>query len=419
MNLKPYKTIVPLIHIGLLLIVAGCSSLTGRQIDDQQVNDYVKDKPPMLRAHYKKIITEGERNAVLNNLETAVGAMEMNEWGLAKTSLDEAITRIESVYSDEDNAKKAKSVWHAEGMKDFKGEPYERAMAYYYRGLIDLFALDYENARASFKNGQLQDRWSSEAKFEDDFNLLYLLEGWASRLNGDLERSEDAYKKVKSNLPWFERPPGEHDVLVILETGQSPVKKASGRHHSQLVVERGTDPITYCVLSHDRRNLPLIPIEDVFFQAVTRGNRAFDEILEEKVAVKETTDETGQMLTAVGTGVMAGSTANAYSDPNTAQTGALVGAAMSLIGMITSATSEFMETRADTRYWSNLPNKVYYRTLSAKDLAKTRLIVRTKWNKESQLAFSDIVHGGAPPIIWIRESHLEGLAPRYSANRDQ
>ena len=39
-----------------------------------------------------------------------------------------------------------------EGVKVWKGEPFEQAMAHYYLGMIYLLKNDYENARAAFSN---------------------------------------------------------------------------------------------------------------------------------------------------------------------------------------------------------------------------------------------------------------------------
>ena len=55
----------------------------------------------------------------------------------------EALDRIEAVYADNAKAEAARSKFTKENAKDFKGEPYERAMAYYYRGLAYLAEGDY------------------------------------------------------------------------------------------------------------------------------------------------------------------------------------------------------------------------------------------------------------------------------------
>ena len=48
-------------------------------------------------------------------------------------------------------------------------------MAYYYRGVLYLRDGDYENARASFKGGMLQDGFAEEEQNRSDFALLSFL----------------------------------------------------------------------------------------------------------------------------------------------------------------------------------------------------------------------------------------------------
>ncbi len=53
-----------------------------------------------------------------------------------------------------------------EGIKVWKGEPFERAMAHYYLGLIYLHKGDYGNAHAAFENSLFKVR--EYAKIDDD-----------------------------------------------------------------------------------------------------------------------------------------------------------------------------------------------------------------------------------------------------------
>ena len=54
--------------------------------------------------------------------------MSLEQYELAKLSFDDAIARIESIHSNDANAKEAQSKFSEESIKDFKGDPYERAM---------------------------------------------------------------------------------------------------------------------------------------------------------------------------------------------------------------------------------------------------------------------------------------------------
>ena len=54
-------------------------------------------------------------------------------------------------------AARARGLFAAERTKPFIGEPYERVMAYYYRGILYWRDGQPDNARACFRSGQVID----------------------------------------------------------------------------------------------------------------------------------------------------------------------------------------------------------------------------------------------------------------------
>ena len=128
---------------------------------------------------------EGRRNEVLNRMEIGTMAFYYGDLQDAADNLDVALDAIESVWANSGKAVAARSLWHNEGEKDFKGEPYERLMAFYYRGLVHLANDDYENAAVLFKGGLAQDGFAEEAQNRANFALLMFLEGWADQCRGN------------------------------------------------------------------------------------------------------------------------------------------------------------------------------------------------------------------------------------------
>ena len=173
----------------------------------------------------QKLQAEGEQNRVLNEMEIGTRELWTDNLDGAAAAFTDAITQIEQVYSADPNAAKARSLWHEEGAKSFKGEPYERAMAFYYRGLIYLRKGDYENARAAFREGQLQDAFAEEDQNQADFALLQFLEAWASHLNGDFDLRDEALNRLKQLRPNFPGIGNDDDTLVLVETGSAPRSK--------------------------------------------------------------------------------------------------------------------------------------------------------------------------------------------------
>ncbi|MDB5452966.1 MAG: hypothetical protein JWO33_1544 [Caulobacteraceae bacterium] len=89
-----------------------------------------------------RLAADGERNRVLNQMEIGARAFWRADYTTAKPALDDAIVHIGAVFDSNPNAANARKLWYDEGSKDFKGEPYERAMVFFYRGLIYLHDAD-------------------------------------------------------------------------------------------------------------------------------------------------------------------------------------------------------------------------------------------------------------------------------------
>lgn len=351
----------------VLLLAFGCASTTNyeiTQVPDSVMSAYLQDKPSLLHYHYMRVLHEGQRNLVLNHMRAGLAAMELGEFGLAEESFDIALLNIESVYTDDENAVKARSLWYEEGRKDFKGEPYERAMAYYYRGLLYLRKGDYENARASFKGGLLQDTMAEQEIYQADFALLIFLEGWSSMMLGDWDMADESFQEVKKYRPDFVIPPRDHNVLLIAETGTAPQKMAVGRGGSALRFRRGygfrEEGVRYKTGESAYTGFPM---ENIYWQANTRGGRQVDHILEGKVNFQETNQAMGQTLTQLSLTTLAMSPQ--FGDD--AGVVAIVAGIIGLVGLGQQAVAERTQTQADTRYWDNLPDQVHVVTVNSAD----------------------------------------------------
>jgi tetratricopeptide (TPR) repeat protein len=359
--LQKFTLAIRTIFASVLLVscATGPTQYAASKLEPNQ-KDFVAGQPAELQAAYRKLLQEGRRNEVLNLMEIGALAFKTGHFKNAKRILDQAIGNIESVYADNEAARKARSLWYEEGEKDFKGEPYERAMAYYYRGLIYLKDGDYGNARATFLSGLLQDAFAEEEQFSADFALLVYLAGWAAKLDGNERLASEHFTEFKQFRPDAPIPRAEDNILIVAETGTSPRKLADGVGHYELVYRRGKNftenraQIAGLGLTQD-----LYPAEDIFVQASTRGGRAVDRIIENKVAFKKTAENIGTSLTSLSeNSTLAGIAAGA---------GGVVSAgfnAITLIGVAAEGLSARAKTRADTRYWASLPDTVHIASAS-------------------------------------------------------
>ncbi len=362
---------------GLLAATAVCALATAcgpiqthelaQAIPQDQMKDYLADKPQDAQRLYSRVLIEGKRNEALNHMRAGLAAFQLGDDDNAAKSFDVSLNTIEAIYADNPKAAEARSLWTKENVKDFKGEPYERALAYYYRGLTYMHAGDYENARASFRGGILQSTFSYNERFDADFPLLNFLEGWAARCSPAGSSGKDSFDVAAKTSPALGAPPTENNVLILAEYGNPPMKVAKGKSSELLTFQPGPPSnITRVVIESMADGaktrtaaFAAAPASDLFRQASTRNGRPIDGILEGKAEFKDATKTAGSVAMTTGAALMTMSN-------NSNLQGA--GAALALVGMFASMAAEAMRPEADVRAWDNIPGTIAVTTLKASDL---------------------------------------------------
>lgn len=305
---------------------------------------YAASRPAALRPFHEALYAGGEHNAVLNFAKLGLAAMEAGEYAEAEWAFDEALARIEAIYGRNAIAQAARSKWVDEAIKDFKGEPYERAMAFYYRGLLYLREGDYENARATFRAGEFQDTLSEAERFRGDFALLDYLAGWSSQCMGDDDAADEAYALAASINPGLRRPAPGQDTLVLADLGRGPVKIGRGRRDSLLAIvdspDSGRDEHARVRVA-GAPPVDLVEASNLYFQASTRGGRAFTAILDGKAGFKGAMSKASDVAFGLGQS----------GDPTAAVAGLV-------IGTLTGLVAGEVRPAADTRVWDSLPHRV-------------------------------------------------------------
>jgi hypothetical protein len=287
------------------------------------------------------------QDKVLWEYRTAAAAMRQGQFGLARQNLDDALTTLRGIYGADADARKARGYFHAEAKKTFIGEPYERAMAYVYRGILYWMDGEPDNARACFRSAEVEDSDTENHEYAGDWVLPDYLDGLATtKLSGD---GSDALKRAQANAKAINLPPydSKANVLVFLEFGPGPTKFASGQYAEQLHFDAKPSPIASARLKVDSLEIPVAPTDDVGFQATTRGGRVMDHILGNKAVFKETTDVAGNVALIGGLGTAA------LSRDRTAQE---VGLGVALAGLVSKIVSAATTPEADIRAWDNLPH---------------------------------------------------------------
>ncbi len=317
-----------------------------------------------------------ERDRVLAEYRLAAGAMRAGDFEEAKKQLDDALLRIGGLISGPDDAaKRSRGLFTAEREKTFIGEPYERVMAFYYRGLLYWRDGQPDNARACFRSAEFIDGDAEDKTYQSDYVLLDYLDGLATtKLAGDGSDARSRAEKVaKHPLPAYDL---ESNVLCFVEFGAGPRKVAAGQYGEQLKFQFSASRVRSASLSVAEQNLYFTPWDNLNFQALTRGGRVMDHVLGNKAVFKRNADVAGDLALA-GSAIAAD---NVYKEKKKVVTDERgrkhvvtevekdqgnenLAIGLGLLGLGSKIFSAATETRADTRTWDNLPQYLSFAAL--------------------------------------------------------
>ncbi len=350
---------------------------------------WVDTKPEPLRKFYSALLRDGEYNAVANFAKLGRAAMAVGEYQTAEWAFDHALDRIEAIYANDEAAKAARSKFNVESIKDFKGDPYERAMAYYYRGLLYLRTGDYGNARANFVSAEYQDTVSEAEEFQSDFALMNFLAGWSARCMGSDALATDSFAAAAKIDPALGEPPAGATMLSIAESGMGPVKLMRGQGGQMVGLVASVDFTPEDVVP-TLGGTKLARAADINFQATTRGGRKFDAIMNGKVAFKET----------MGTVSDVALTATSLLTDQLGVAGSLIGL---FGGLASGAASDATKTQVDVRYWDTLPDAVF--VTASKAPAKSAAKGKAAAPAPAALTSPSFAGGAAPAITMVSEGN--------------
>jgi len=166
----------------------------------------------------------------------------------------------------------------------------------------------------------------------------------------------DAFKRAQAAARGIKLPPynPKANVLIFLEFGPGPTKFATGQYGEELRIRTLPPTVASAEMRVDSLKIPVVPTDDVCFQATTRGGRVMDHILGQKAVFKSTTGAAGNLA------LMGGLTTAAVSGDRTAQE---VGLGIALAGLVGTIVSGATVPAADTRTWDNLPQYLSFACL--------------------------------------------------------
>jgi tetratricopeptide (TPR) repeat protein len=372
--------------------------------DVQQAADAFAARMPSaaLRPLFARLFIEGERNATLNFQRIGMAALASGELEIAEKAFEAAVVRIDLIYADNAEAQKAKSVWTAEKIKDFKGEPYERAMAHFYRGLVYAARGDFQNARAMFKQADYQDTVAESEKYAGDFALMPYMAGWASYCDGNAGMAKDFLQQAIKGDASYSAAAVEQPLLVLFETGRAPFKYGGGKHGEALKWQPHPLPEqtvqSACMDANGAQCVTerMMQAADVGFQATTRGGRQIDAVLNGKASFKEGAQGVADVAGTVGQ--IGLQTAMLTGNRDAAGLGMLG----MFAGMIAQSASNAAQTQADIREWEQLPGSVWLGTAASKAEASQLAVKVSTQGQAAFLQARRLVNTPSCQLYWGR-----------------
>jgi tetratricopeptide (TPR) repeat protein len=341
---------------------SGCVSKAERQAMDA-VNLYYLGNPSAAVEKLRPLADTPDKDFVLNNVRLGSAAMAVPDLVQAEAAFLRAYEVMNS-FGVNQGGRTIGAVLVDEKIKIWKGEPFERAMANFYLGLIYYIQHDYGNARAAFENAmfKLRDYGDKQevkdadySEVESNFALASLMLGrcWQRLGRDDLAlASFQAAQQLRPELAALADPQVHRrsNLLLVIESGQGPRKITT---HDGAVVGFGPTPAEAGVVPRprvkvDAREVTIgnlaEPTNDLLVLAQDRRWQSIDTIRAVKSAIG-----TGLMLGGMGYTIHESNEHGGMSDQDAA-----VGAGLFAAGMLLKATSQ-----ADVRQWEMLPRTVF------------------------------------------------------------
>jgi len=280
---------------------------------------------------------------VLFNLALLSSAMEGGRLEVAEKA---SLNAQRVMWSEAGKGRGSASLASAEAIKIFKGEPFEKAMASIYSGILYYNWGEFDSARAAFSKALLAIKQKEENR--EDFALAYLLQAKTFLKLKEEDNARialDLAKRIYPNHPMLDLGTlASSNALVVIELGKAPKKTRVGPGASLIDWVRQPYPELQALLSIDDSPFDEADeIGDLTYQAKTKGWTGKDTIQATKGATRDA---------AVVTTIIA---ADQAARGNKTAGWVALGA-----GVFALAN----QSQADTRQWELLPDRFLARAFS-------------------------------------------------------
>ena len=355
---------LPALLVSVALISAGaggCAQQKNAALIERAVMDYYAGDYLTAADQLAPLAEKTDEDFVINNLRLGSALLPAYELDEAEAAFLRAWEVINSTGVNA-GGRTLGAVLVDEKIKVWKGEPFERAMASFYLGLIYYMRHDYGNARGAFENAlfKLRDfdpeKESEAHDVESNFALASLMLAKSFQRLGREDLARANFDYVTKNHPHL-APLAEYErneqanLLLVVDHGYGPRKVTD---FDGAIVGFGPTPYEEGPIGQPRVTVDGRPIDvgnvarppfDLLAMAQDRKWQSIDTIRTVKSAV-------GMGLIFGGAITGADALGNRYGDrqrDNLIVAGALIGT-----GLLLKATSQ-----ADIRQWEMLPRTTF------------------------------------------------------------
>ena len=200
-----------------LILLSGCVP-TSRVIQlDPDINETIVHfhKPVVPHEHNNYALTELYRGQMFRRLGDCLDS---------DTRFANALGVMDQIRADN---REATAVAIDERRKTFRGEPYERATAYLYRGICQFNRGNYEAALSAFRNSLARDEETrtDQQKHKEDFTISHFLAALCYERLGEPENAEAVLKVANlhaSENPYITRSHLQKNFIAVIELGRGP-----------------------------------------------------------------------------------------------------------------------------------------------------------------------------------------------------
>jgi len=221
-----------------ILLLSGCSTNTGPRSPVAAQHYYRHDYPAARDAVRQHATDRTSGEVILDNLRLGMAALADGDGNEAERALLRAYEYLISGGVNQPDRAVASTVLY-EGIRVWKGEPFEQAMAFYHIAALYMVKGDWENARAAANNALFALRdiraESDEATdlIESDFTLGYLVSGLGAMLSGREDLADRAFGRAQAldnkQAKLIETLRGKKfDTLLLVDLGRGPILVAYG-----------------------------------------------------------------------------------------------------------------------------------------------------------------------------------------------